>query len=149
MNDQPSPAASIPGRPLSIISWVFQIGIAGLFAMFAVQKFQYVPDTQAIFENIGGHPAAIASGVFELLAAVLLLVPRTAAIGAGLSVVAMLGAIGAHLGPVGMAPVNPETGEANGSLFFMAIGVLVLSLAILIIRRRSVLALLPGRRAAE
>jgi putative oxidoreductase len=71
-----------------------------------------------VFADLGGRPAATAVGVVELLCVILLLIPRTAAIGAALALLNISGAIFAHLTSLGIQVVNPATGEGDGGLFF-------------------------------
>lgn len=125
-------------KPVVTMSWVIQVGIAGLFVALAMQKFSYAPMTQVIFGEIGGRPAATASGVMELVAAVMLLMPRLIPVGAMLAMGSMVGAIGTHLAVIGITLTDPTTGESDGgSLFGMAVGVFIAAAIVLVIRRRS------------
>ena len=72
----------------------------------------------------------IGSGVAELVAVVLLLHPRTAALGAVLSLGVISGAIFSHLTSLGIVVKND-----GGLLFALAVAVFVGSAAILFIRR--------------
>jgi hypothetical protein len=145
-------APSAPGTPLIAVSWILRLGIAGLYGMFATQKIPYAPESQAIFGEIGGHPAAIATAALEIVAAVLLLIPRTVHFGAVLSIAAMVGAIGTHLAIIGISVEFPTdvpgvTEPDGGSLFGMAVGTLLASAIVLFIHRGPLLALL-GRSAS-
>jgi len=75
----------------------------------------------------------IGSGVAELVAVVLLLHPRTAAIGAVLSLGVISGAIVSHLTKLGIVVKGD-----GGLLFGLAVAVFVGSAAILVIRRTQV-----------
>jgi hypothetical protein len=100
-------------------------------------KFTYAPETAYIFEGRGGRPAATLVGALELVAAVLLLVPRRAAIGAGLALGLIGGALFTHLTALGIEVKNPETGEGDGGLLFgLAVAVALGSLVVLAVRRR-------------
>ena len=81
---QPAAIAPRRGRSTRVVSWAAQLLVAGILAQTLSFKFIYAPETQAICAGRGGRPAA-AVGVAELVCVVLLLVPRTAALGALLS----------------------------------------------------------------
>ena len=124
-----------------IVPWASQIIVALILAQTLFFKFTYAPETQVIFGNRGGRPAATAVGVVELVSAVLLLIPQTAAIGAGLSLLVISGAIFTHMTSLGLTIVDPATGESDGGLLFgLAIIVALGSLVVLIYRWRE----LPG-----
>jgi uncharacterized membrane protein YphA (DoxX/SURF4 family) len=144
--NQASPS-SVPtiqtGKPFLIASWVGQIVTAVILGQTLFFKFTDAPETRVIFENLGGRPAAIASGVFELIVVVLILIPRTAVFGALGAVLMMLGAIGSHLAVIGIAVPTPDgTGDDGGVLFGMAIVVLLMSTMVAMLRREDVLKLL-------
>jgi hypothetical protein len=100
-------------------------------------KFTYAPETQVIFADRGGRPAATVVGIVELLCVILLLVPRTAAIGAGLALVVISAALFTHLTSLGIQIVDPATGEGDGGLLFgLALAVAAGSLVVLFCRWR-------------
>jgi uncharacterized membrane protein YphA (DoxX/SURF4 family) len=109
---------------LKVAPWAAQIMVALVLAQTLYFKFTYAPETQVIFANRGGRPAATALGLIELLCVILLLVPRTAAMGAALALVVISGAIFTHLTSLGIQIVDPATGEADGGLLF-ALAILV------------------------
>ncbi len=120
-------------RKVLIASWVLQVIAAVILAQTLFFKFTAAEEPVYIFTTLGAEPwGRIASGVFELIAAVLLLTPvrRFALAGAGLSVGVMLGAIGAHLGPLGIVVKND-----GGLLFALALIVFWSGLGILWLRR--------------
>jgi uncharacterized membrane protein YphA (DoxX/SURF4 family) len=129
-------------KPVLITSWVLQLIVVAIFVMTAVPKFSGAEESKAIFEVLGAEPMGrYAVGVAELIAAVLLLVPCTNAIGAVVSLGVISGAILSHLFRLGVSidPValdKPELGEVAGaSMFAMAVLVFVASLGIIMIRR--------------
>jgi hypothetical protein len=129
-------------KPMLITSWVLQVVVAFILGQTLFFKFTGAPETVAMFEVLGAEPMGrIGSGVLELIAVVLLLIPRTSAIGAVVSLGVITGAIGAHLTKLGISidPValgNPALEPLEGaSLFGMAIVVFVSSVAIVVIRR--------------
>lgn len=123
-------------------SLALRVSVAGIFGLLAVQKIPYHANTQAIFEDIGGYPAALATVTLELVAAVLILIPRTVPVGAVLSMGAMMGAIGTHLVFLGVAVEFPSVADPSvtesdgGTLFAMAVGTLIVSAAVLAMHRR-------------
>lgn len=117
--------------------WVAQVGVAAILAQTLFFKFTYAPETQVIFGPRGGRPAATAVGCIELLCALLLLSPRTAALGALLALGTISGAIVTHLTSLGIQVVDPSTGQGDGGLLFgLAIMVAVGSLVVLAFRWR-------------
>lgn len=134
---------SLPGFS-RFVPWVGQIVVALILAQTLFFKFTYAPETQVIFGDRGGRPAATAVGLVELLCLVLLLVPRTAALGAALSLLVISGAIFTHLTSLGIQVIDPITGESDrGLLFILAVIVALGSSVILAFRWRE----LPYLRA--
>jgi uncharacterized membrane protein YphA (DoxX/SURF4 family) len=119
-------------------TWVAQVIVALILAQTLFFKFTYAPETQVIFADRGGRLAATAVGLVELLCVFLLLVPRSAAIGAALSLLVISGAIFTHLTSLGVSvPVAPGSGEKDGGLLFgLAVLVAVGSFSVLVFRWR-------------
>jgi uncharacterized membrane protein YphA (DoxX/SURF4 family) len=87
-----------------------------------------------IFSQLGAEPwGRIGSGVVELIASVLLLIPRTTVYGAALSVAAMSGALLSHVTKLGIT--MPAVGD-NGELFALACLVMLSCLLVLYLHRR-------------
>ena len=114
-----------------IVSWAAQLGVAAILAQTLFFKFTYSPETAIIFGPRGGRPAATLVGVAELTAVVLLLIPRTAATGAALTLLVIGGAIFTHLTSLGI-----EVNGDGGLLFGLALAVAVGSLIVLALRWR-------------
>ena len=138
------PSRDALSTPLSITAWVLQIGIAFMLGQTLYFKFSGAPETVAMFEILNAEPfGRYAAGTLELAAVVLLLIPRTSAVGALVSLMAITGAIGAHVTKLGIsidaeAIGTPAIEPLNGpSLFIMALGIFIASSVILFIRRRS------------
>jgi len=120
--------------------WAARIVIAVILLPTLAFKFSYATETQAIFDAIGGRPAATLTGVLELIAVVLLFVPRTVWVGAVVVAGLMGGAIMSHLTVLGIAvTTNPATGETDGGqLFAMATTALAMAIIVLWLRRRDI-----------
>lgn len=107
------------------------IGLRVLVAIILIQtlrfKFSAHPDSVYIFSKVGLEPVGrISIGVLELIAGILLLIPRTIWAGAGLTVGIIGGAIMMHLTQLGI-----EINGDSGVLFYTAVFVFVVSSFIL------------------
>jgi len=97
-------------------------------------KFTAHPDSVYIFTKVGLEPfGRIGIGVLELIASILILIPKTIWTGALLTVGLISGAVLMHLTQLGI-----EINDDGGTLFYMALGVLILSLIILWNERRKI-----------
>lgn len=113
---------------------VIRIVIAFLLAQTLYFKFTAHPNSIYLFEQTGlGATGRIGIGILELIAVILLLIPRTIWAGSLLTLGIISGAIFFHLTSLGIA-VNGD----NGSLFYMAIVIFILSLITLRINRKSI-----------
>lgn len=115
---------------------------AGILLQTLFFKFSGAEESVYIFETLGAEPfGRWASGVMELIAAVLLLVPATQAIGAVLSAGVMAGAIMSHLLFLGI-----EVKGDGGLLFGLAIVVFISAIVIAFQQRAQLFALIPNRQ---
>lgn len=131
-----APTAARRSVPAAILPWTAQIIVAAILVQTLYFKFTYAPETQVIFESRGGRPVATLLGIIELGCAILLLIPRRAALGAVVSLAIISGAILTHLTSLGIEVKNPQTGEGDGGLLFgMALVVALGSLVVLWFRR--------------
>ena len=97
-------------------------------------KFTAHPDSVYIFTQVGMEPIGrIGIGIMELISAILILIPRTVWIGAGLTAGIIGGAIMMHLTILGI-----EVNGDGGQLFYMAILTFVLSLVVLWFYRKEI-----------
>ncbi len=120
-------------RTLTILSWSLRGIAAALLFQTLFFKFSGAKESVYIFSTLGMEPwGRIGSGVVELIASILLLVPRTVVYGAVLSIGVISGAIYFHLTKLGIAlrAVND-----NGELFLLAVIVFVCSAGVLILHR--------------
>ena len=125
-------------RPQTVASWALQLAVAGILLQTLFFKFTGAEESVFIFSSVGrfvGVPAVepwgrIGSGVIELLASILLLVPASASLGAMLTIAVMAGAIGSHLLILGIAVKGD-----GGLLFGLALAALTGSVIVLVLRR--------------
>lgn len=116
---------------LQIVSWALQLIVAGILLQTLFFKFTGAEESVYIFSTLGVEPwGRIGSGVIELVAAVLLLVPATAPLGALLTMGLMAGAIGSHLTLLGI-----EIRGDGGLLFGLAVAAFAGSAIVFLIRR--------------
>lgn len=134
-------APSAPGlaaRRLDLLARLVAAAILGQTLFF---KFSGAPESKWIFETLGAEPwGRLGTGVLEAVAVVLLLLPRTAALGALLALGLMAGAIGSHVALLGL-----EVQGDGGLLFGLACVTAACGAGIAWHRRRELLAL-AGRR---
>lgn len=79
-------------------------------------KFTAAPESVALFSKLNLEPyGRIGTGIIELIASILLLIPKKSFYGAILGVGTMLGAILSHI-----FILNIEINQDHGSLFLMA-----------------------------
>lgn len=116
------------------VSWLLQLLAAVILLQTLFFKFTGAEESVYIFSTLGMEPAGrIGSGVVELIAAVLLLVPSTATAGAVLAIALMAGAIVSHLTVLGI-----EVKDDGGLLFGLAVTVLVSAAIVLVLRRAEI-----------
>ncbi|MEQ1721554.1 MAG: DoxX family membrane protein [Pseudobdellovibrio sp.] len=102
---------------------VLRIIAAGILFQTLFFKFTGAPESVYIFTTVGIEPwGRWGSGVAELIASILLLVPATQAFGAVFAIMIMAGAIMSHILFLGINVQND-----NGLLFFLALTVLICS----------------------
>ena len=113
---------------------VIRIVVAVILIQTLRFKFTAHPDSVYIFTKAGLEPnGRIISGIVELIAAILILIPKTAWLGAALTLGVISGAIFMHITKIGI-----EVNEDGGTLFYMAILIFILSLIILLINRKNI-----------
>ena len=132
-------------KAFMITSWTLR-GIAAVILLQTLFfKFTGAKESVYIFTTLGMEPwGRIGSGVAELIASVLLLLPQTVVFGAVLSLGVISGAIFFHLTKLGIAlPLVDDHGE----LFALAVIVFVCSAVVLIMHRDELP--LVGRQASS
>jgi len=120
-------------KALTILSWSLRGIAAVLLFQTLFFKFSGAKESVYIFSTLGMEPwGRIGSGVVELIASILLLVPRTVVYGAVLSIGVISGAIFFHLTKLGIAL---RAVDDHGELFSLAVIVFVCSAGVLILHR--------------
>ena len=88
--------------------WAFQILAAAQFFLTGLDKLSDAPVMVQLFAAVGfGQWLRYVTGTIEIVSAVLLLMPRVAAIGAALLATTMIGALVAHFTVLPFSPVKP------------------------------------------
>jgi len=114
-----------------VISIVLRLVAAFIMLQTLYFKFTAQPESVYIFSTIGVEPwGRIGTGIAELVASILLLIPRTMVLGAVMAIGIMLGAIATHLFILGI-----QVQGDGGQLFAYALTVLTASIALLILRK--------------
>jgi len=125
--------------------------VAGILLQTLFFKFTGADESRYIFSSVGQFLGIggvepwgrIGSGVLELVASLLLLIPATAPAGAMLALAVMGGAIASHLVILGI-----EVQGDGGLLFGLALVAFAGSVLVLILRRAQVPALVRLLQAA-
>jgi uncharacterized membrane protein YphA (DoxX/SURF4 family) len=121
-------------KPERIVSWICRLVAAVILLQTLFFKFTGAPESVYIFTKVGMEPwGRYASGVAELIAAILLLIPCRAWAGALLAIGVMLGAMGSHLTVLGISVM-----DNRGLLFGLALTVFTASVATAILHRRQI-----------
>ena len=109
--------------------------VAIIFLQTLFFKFTGAPESVKIFTELGMEPVGrIGIGILELIAAVLLILPKTSWLGGILGAGLMVGAIGAHLTMLGI-----EVEGDGGSLFIFALLAFTGSLIVVAMSKEKVL----------
>ena len=113
---------------------ILRIAVAVILIQTLRFKFTAHPDSVYIFETVGLEPyGRIGIGLLELVAGILLLIPKTVWAGALLTLGLIGGAIVMHLTQLGV-----EVNRDGGVLFFTAIITFLLSVIILYYFRKDI-----------
>lgn len=122
---------------IKIVSWAARIIVAVILFQTLFFKFTGAEESKYIFSTLMGPEleayGRIGSGVVELIAVILLVLPSTAWLGAVIALGTISGAIFSHLTKLGIV-----VKDDGGLLFILAVTVFILSAVILFIHRRDV-----------
>jgi putative oxidoreductase len=117
---------------MKITFWLVRLIPALILLQTLFFKFTGAAESVYIFSKLGVEPwGRIGSGVAELIAGILLLIPRFSVVGAALALGIMGGAILSHLAILGISIMDD-----GGYLFFLAVVTAVCS-AIIIYQNRA------------
>jgi hypothetical protein len=121
-------------RAFVITSWILRLIVAVILLQTLFFKFSAAKESIYIFSTLGAEPwGRIGSGIFELIASILLFIPSTTTVGAAMALAATGSAILLHLTRLGIAltPVGD-----HGELFALAILVTGCSIGVLVLHRQ-------------
>lgn len=97
--------------------WIVKLTAVIILLQTLFFKFSGAQESIYIFQTLGIEPyGRIGSGVIELIASILILIPKTTLMGAVLGFGTMLGAIFSHIFVLGI-----EVQDDGGTLFILAV----------------------------
>ncbi|PZO28372.1 MAG: DoxX family protein [Flavobacteriaceae bacterium] len=101
----------------TLFIWIIKLVAVIILLQTLYFKFTAAPESVFIFSTLGIEPfGRIGSGIVELIASILILIPRTTLLGAVLGFATMLGAIFSHISVLGI-----EIQNDGGTLFILAV----------------------------
>ena len=101
----------------NVFIWVIKLVAVIILVQTLYFKFTGAEESVYIFSTLGAEPyGRIGSGIVELIASILILIPRTTLLGALMGLGTMTGAILSHLVFLGI-----EVKNDGGTLFILAI----------------------------
>ena len=124
-----------------IVVWLLRIVAAGILLQTLFFKFSGAAESIYIFSKLGMEPyGRIGSGIAELIAAVLILIPKTSWMGALAAAGIMTGAILSHLFVLGIGVKGD-----GGLLFALAVIVLLCCLGLINLSKSKIFNLLKAK----
>ncbi len=115
----------------NVFTWIIKLTAVIILVQTLYFKFTGAEESVYIFSTLGAEPfGRIGSGVVELIASILILIPRTTLLGALMGLGTMSGAILSHLIFLGI-----EVKNDGGTLFILAI-ITFICCAILVFQNR-------------
>lgn len=115
----------------NVFTWIIKLTAVVILVQTLYFKFTGAEESVYIFSTLGAEPfGRIGSGVVELIASILILIPRTTLLGALMGLGTMAGAILSHLVFLGIVVKND-----GGTLFILAI-ITFICCAILVFQNR-------------
>jgi uncharacterized membrane protein YphA (DoxX/SURF4 family) len=125
-------------RQRNIATWILRLIAAVILLQTLFFKFSASAESVYIFSTVGMEPwGRIGSGVVELIAAILILVPATTGIGALVGLGVMSGALFFHITRLGLVVMND-----HGQLFIYALLVFISCLILVWLNRKRLASLL-------
>lgn len=118
--------------------WILRLVAAVIMLQTLFFKFTGAPESIYIFSRLGMEPwGRFGTGALELIASILILMPRTSGIGGLLGLGLMGGALFFHLSSLGIVVQND-----HGMLFGMALLVFISCLVLVFVNRSQIIALI-------
>ncbi|RYJ50762.1 DoxX family protein [Flavobacterium petrolei] len=117
---------------VSLFFWLLRLAVAVILLQTLYFKFTSSEESVYIFSALGIEPyGRIGTGIAELIAVILILIPRTSLFGAMMGCGVMVGAVFAHLFLLGI-----EVKNDGGTLFILAL-ITFLCCVILVFKERT------------
>lgn len=124
-----------------ILCWILKVVAALIMLQSLFFKFSGAEESVYIFSKLGIEPwGRIGTGILELVASILILIPRTTIYGALIAFGLMAGAIFSHLTILGISVQND-----GGQLFLYACIVLAISIFLLYYNRYQILKFIASK----
>jgi len=128
-------------KPATVVLWACRLAAAAIMLQTLFFKFTAAPESVFIFSEVGKFAhlpfmepwGRIGTGAAELVASLLILIPATTWLGALLALGIMGGAVVTHLFILGI-----QVQGDHGTLFALALAVIVCSLVLLFLDRRRI-----------
>jgi len=122
----------------TIAVWILKLIAVVIMLQTLFFKFTAAPESVYIFTKLGMEPwGRIGIGTMELVASVLILIPKTTGIGAALGAGLMSGALFFHITKLGLI-----VQDDGGLLFIYALLVFISCISLVVIYRSNLLSLL-------
>jgi len=126
----------------SIFVWACRVIAAIIMLQTLYFKFSGAEESVYIFSKVGIEPwGRIGTGIAELIASILILMPKTSVYGAIMAIGIMAGALVTHLFILGIVVMND-----GGQLFIYALLVTLSSIYIAWAGRQQILSLIPSKK---
>ncbi|OXA92078.1 DoxX family membrane protein [Flavobacterium hercynium] len=118
-----------------ILIWILRLTASVILLQTLYFKFSGAEESIYIFSSLGVEPyGRIGSGIIELIAAILILIPKTTWMGALAAAGVMIGAVLSHVFVLGI-----EVKNDGGTLFILALVTLLCSLGLLYFNKSKLL----------
>ena len=128
-------------KTINTLLWIPILIAAVIMLQTLYFKFSGAPESIYIFSTIGMEPwGRIGTGIMELIASILILIPPTAAFGALIGIGLMAGALFFHLTKLGIV-----VQDDGGLLFFYALTVLVCCCIVALAKKSQITGLLKNK----
>lgn len=117
-----------------VITWILRLIAVFIMVQSLFFKFSAAEESIYIFSTLDMEPwGRIGTGVIELIASILLLIPRTTWLGAAIGIATMSGAIFFHLTALGI-----EVKGDGGQLFIYAVVTWATCMTLLFLERKKI-----------